>query len=137
MATPRDLTTLRRAADCIAADLVAATGDAWSLDLGEDLVLTVTYDAKTVTGALDAHLDEDDWEWDDLDAEILPTTLWHDATEAVWDVVDGLFFCWAAGIPACPQPGGGPLLLASGEWTCRAHAHNVAAAGGLAAALRR
>jgi hypothetical protein len=136
MTTPRDLPTLRRAAGRVAADLQAATGDGWAIAVGDDFVLTATRDGKTVSEALAADLDEDDWEWDDLDAEILPTTLWHDATEAVWDVVDGGFFCWAAGIPACPRPGGGPLLLASGKWTCRTHAHDVAAVGDLAAALR-
>ena len=146
MATLRDLTTLRRAAASIQADLAAATGEAWAIDVTgaidatgamdatDELLVSVTRGDQTVRQGISPALDEDDWEWDDLDAEILPTTLWHDAAEAVWDVVDAAFYCWAAGIPACPRPGGGPLLLVSGKWTCRAHAHDVAAVGELASA---
>ncbi|MCU1678361.1 MAG: hypothetical protein JWM93_3119 [Frankiales bacterium] len=136
MAIARNVETIRRAAAFLARDLDAATGDAWSIQVDDELLVTAVRAGKAITGLIGPELDEDDWEWDDLDAEILPTTLWHDAAEAVWDVVDGGFFCWAAGVPACPRPGGGPLMLASGVWTCRAHAHGVAPVGELNGALR-
>jgi hypothetical protein len=136
MTIVRDVATLRQAAAGIAADLTAATGTAWSIAVSDDLVVTATRDGTTVKEVLAADLDEDDWEWDDLDAEILPITLWHDATEAVWDVVDGGFYCWANVIPACPRDGAAPLLLSSAVWSCRTHAHDVAAIGELGAAQR-
>ena len=134
MAIARDVDTLRRAAGCIAADLQAATGEQWLISVDGDLVLTVTHGGRAVREPIAPELDEDDWEWDDLDAEILPTTLWHDATEAVWDVVDGAFYCWASIIPRCPRGGDAPLLLSSAVWTCRTHAHDVAPVGELDAA---
>ena len=139
MAIERAIGTLRAAADLIAADLRAATGDDWhiAVDLSagdaDGFVVTAGWGGRTCTGTLSASLDEDDWEWDDLDAEILPTTLWHDAAETVWDVVDGAFFCWANVVPACPRATDAPLVLASGVWVCRTHAHDVARVGELLA----
>jgi hypothetical protein len=133
----RDLALVRRAADLIGADLRDATGARWLVTVDDRLAVTARQGDVSHTVDLAPHLDEDDWDWDDLDDEALPTTLWYDATESVWDVVDAAFGCWAASVPACPLPDGGALLLSSGTWTCRAHAHDVAPLGELRAALGR
>jgi hypothetical protein len=133
----RDVALVRRAAGLIAADLDAATGARWFVTVDDGLAVTARHAGESHTVALAPGLDEDDWDWDDLDGDALPTTLWYDATESVWDVVDAAFACWAASVPACPLPGGGALLLSSGNWTCRAHAHDVAPVGELRSALGR